>query len=1049
MKVTIQSIKRPVGTIMLMIVLMVVGAAGFFRLPTNMLPDITYPMVKVYVYWPGATPEQMENEVATVIERKMATVDNLDYIESTSEEGVYTLLVNFDFSVDRDVAYQDVLAKMGLIKKELPLGILEPVVFKADPSQLPVVEILVSSENMSLTQLRTWVENEFQEEFASVKGSAGTALSGGMMREIRVHIDPLKMQGYNITLTEITNRLKNENVDMVGGRLVTETQDYIIRTYGEFTSLKAIENLIIRKQNSDGQILVKDVARVEDYHGLQRIRTKYNGKEGVRISIFKQADANAVIVSDLIAERLKNLQNELPPSTKIEMIYDQAEYVRLATNGVRDVMLMAALLVTLVTAFFLSGWRRVLALVLSLPVTLLATFFLMELLGFSINIFTLGGLVVAMTVVLDNSVVMLENITRIQETEPKTPNQITKGALQISGAIVTSTLTFLSLFVPFLLVPGMASLLFRELVITIAIIIFFSMAVSLTVTPMFMALFYPEGKPVNKKQSFIARISDGFISGLIYVYKPLLNGALKLRWLVLLGFLLLLMPGYIFLQKTGSEFLPKADDGLITVKVTMPTGSAMGETDKVLSQVEKIIAEQKYIHGYATLAGGKVWGLVTTEKSFEGELNIQLVPAAERTMDTDEFVEILRPAVMKAVKAPGANIKVFHTKMKGIKQTGQFDIELEILASRSESMQNIFKQASLLRNELKDLDFLSGLDISLRLTKPEYQIKVDRKKAFDLGLSYEDIGNTVKTFVGGTVATRYKDGAYYYPIRMVMDEREFNSELDIENIYVLASSGAKIPLSAVAEVVKATGPIQIDRKDQDRVIKVTANVAGVSVGDATATLNKKLENYQFPAGYDLNYGGQSQMLSENLQQMTIILLFALFLGYAVMVIYFEDFIKPLIIIIRIPLSLAGISFALYITDTPLSVTALIGIIMLTGMEINNGVLLISFIDELREEGMDTVKAIKQAAFVRYRPILITDINSLFGLIPLAFAFGDGTEMLRPMAIVVIGGLLFGLLLVFIFIPIMYQILYGNSDTKLTHKNALSNDFDESKNLITM
>ena len=311
MKLTIQSIKRPAGTIMLMIVLMVVGLAGFFRLPNNMLPDITYPMVKVYVYWPGATPEQMENEVAAVIERKMATVDNLDYIESTSEEGVYTLLVNFDFSVNRDVAYQDVLAKMGLIKKELPQGILEPIVFKADPSQLPVVEILASAENMSLTKLRTWVENEFQEEFASVKGSAGTALSGGMMREIRVHIDPVKLQGYNVTLQEIANRLQKENIDMVGGRVITGTRDYIIRTYGEFQSLQEIENLVIRKQNGDGQVLLKDLARVEDHHGLQRIRTKYNGKEGVRISIFKQADANAVTVSDLIAERMEQLRVSL------------------------------------------------------------------------------------------------------------------------------------------------------------------------------------------------------------------------------------------------------------------------------------------------------------------------------------------------------------------------------------------------------------------------------------------------------------------------------------------------------------------------------------------------------------------------------------------------------------------------------------------------------------------------------------------------------------------------------------------------------------------
>jgi hydrophobic/amphiphilic exporter-1 (mainly G- bacteria), HAE1 family len=1027
MKLTIQSIKRPAGTIMLMIVLIVVGIAGIFRLPTNMLPDITYPMVKVYVYWPGATPEQMENEVAMVIERKMATVDNLDYIESTCEEGVYTLLVNFDYSVDRDVAYQDVLAKMGLIKKELPEGILEPVAFKADPSQLPVVEVLVSSENMSLTRLRTWVENEFQEEFSSVKGSAGTALSGGMLREIRVHIDPLKLDGYNLTLQEISDRLKKENIDMVGGRMVTDKRDYIIRTYDEFSSISEIENLILRDIDEGGRILLKDVAKVKDHHELQRIKTRYNGKEGVRISIFKQAAANAVTVSDHITERMELLREELPPSTQIEMIYDQAEYVRLATNGVRDAMMLAALLVTLVTAFFLLGWRRVLSLVLSLPVTLLGTFFFMQLLDFSVNIFTLGGLVVAMTVVLDNSIVMLENITRVQDTDHDTQNPVTKGAVQISGAIITATLTFLSLFVPFLLVPGLSSLLFKELVITVAIIIALSMVVSLTITPMLMALFYPQGKTIKQKGSFITRLSDGFIRGLIYIYKPILNWSLKLRWPILIVFLLLLIPGYYYLQQTGSEFLPKADDGLITVKVMMPTGTAMSETDNVLKQVEKVIQKQDYVHGFATLAGGKVWGLVTTENSFEGELNLQLVPAAQRPMNTDEYAEKLRPVVMKTVKAPGAVIKVFHTKMKGIRRTGKFDIELEVTAPRSESMTKIFSESAHIKSELSTLDYLSGLDISLQLTKPEYQISVDRQKAIDLGLSIEDIGNTVKTMVGGHVATRYKDGAYYYPIRVVMDEQEIKSANDLENIYVYSKTGAKVPLNVVADVVKTTGPVQIDRKNQDRVIKVTANAAGISVGDATAGIKQNLADYSLPAGYRLSYGGSSQMIAENMQQMAIILLFALFLGYAVMVLYFESFLKPLIIIIRIPLSLAGISYALHITNTPVSVTALIGIIMLTGMEINNGVILISFIDELRAEGKSVIEAIKQAAVLRLRPILITDINSIFGLLPLALLLGDGTEMLRPMAIVVIGGLLFGLLLVFIFIPITYFILYGKTN----------------------
>ncbi|HQG63502.1 MAG TPA: efflux RND transporter permease subunit [Bacteroidales bacterium] len=1024
MKLTLESIKRPAGTIILMIVIAVLGIAGFTSLPVNMLPDITYPMVKVYVYWPGATPEQMENEVAMVIERKMATVDNLDYIESTSEEGVYTLLVNFDYSVDRDVAYQDVLAKMGLVKKELPQEILEPVIFKADPSQLPVVELLVSSDNMSLTQLRTWIENEFQEQFASVKGSAGTALSGGTMREIRIHVDPVKLQGYNITLSQITERLKNENIDMVGGRMLTPTRDYIVRTYGEFKSISEIEDLVIRKSSTDAQILLKDVAVVEDLYALQKIRTKYNGHEGVRISIFKQAEANAVEVSDEIARRVKELKEELPETTRLEIIYDQAEYVRLATNGVRDAVLLAAIFVVLITALFLSGWRRVLVLILSLPVTILGTFFLMWLLGYSVNIFTLGGLVVAMTVVLDNSVVILENITRIQETEPESSDQVTLGSLQVTGAIITSTVTFLSLFIPFLLVPGLSSLLFRELVLTVAIIIFFSMVVSLTVTPMLMALFYPASKRIIPKHGIISRGADYFIKGIIFIYKPILKYSLKFRWIVLLAFLLLLIPGYSFLKRTGSEFLPKADDGLININIVMPTGTSMEETDRALSQAEEVIKKQEFIKGYATLAGGKVWGLVTTESSFLGELNVELVPASQRPMNTDEYVEMLRPQIMKAVKVPGAVVKVMHAKMKGIRQIGQFDIEVMISAPRSVSMQEIYNVASSVRNEVREYEFLTGLDISLQLTKPEYQIHVDRQKAFDLGLSYSDIGNTVRTMVGGTVPTRYKEGAYYYPVRVVMDEREIQSSEALENLYVYSAKGVKIPLSAVAEVVKTTGPVQIDRQNQDRLIKVTANVAGISVGEATNIIKQKLDNFNLPSGYRINYGGQSQMLSENMRQIAIILLFALFLGYAVLVLYFESFIKPLIIIIRIPLSLAGISYALYITGTPISVTALIGIILLTGMEINNGVLLLTFIDELREKGMDIKEAIKQAALIRLRPILITNLNSLAGLLPLALTMGDGTEMLKPMAIVVIGGVLFGLLLVFIFLPVTYMIIYG-------------------------
>lgn len=1025
MKLTIQSIKRPIGTIILMVALVVVGIMGYLRLPVNMLPDITYPLIKVYVYWPGATPEQIENEVASVIERKMATVDNLDYIESTSEDGLYSLLVNFDYTVNRDVAYQDVLAKMGLVRKELPKDVQEPLIFKADPSQLPVVEVLMTDENKSITQLRTWVDNEVQDKFASVKGSAGTAVSGGTPREIRVHIDPLKLQGYNVSVTQVIKRLKDENLDLPGGRMVTPTRDFLVRTYGEFQNINEIKNLIVSRSPSGANILLKDIADVRDFHAVQKIRNRYNGKEGIRLSIFKQAEANAVELSDNIKQRLDELRDELPPSTKIDVVYDQAEYIRLATNGVRDSVLLAALFVILVTAFFLSGWKRVMVLIIILPVTILSTFFIMQLLGYSINIFTLGGLVVAMTVILDNAIVVIENITRIHETDPNELIPVQKGGLQVSGAVLSATLTFLSLFIPFLLIPGLTTLLFKELIITIAIIVFLSMVMALTVTPSLMALFYPEGKSVKMKHGgIITRLADGLITGVVRVYKPLLYWSLKLRWFVLLLFILLMIPGYYYLSKTGSEFLPKADDGLITIKMILPTGTSMEQTDKAMLKIQEALGEQPYIDGYTSLSGGHIWGLVTYENGYEGQVDVLLVPASKRPMNTDEYVAKLQPEIMKAVKVPGAIIKVMHTKMKGIKQTGQFDIELEVMAPRSEPMTKVFKTTSEIASIMRQKDYLTGVDVSLRLTKPEYQVRVDRQKAFDLGLSLDDIGNTVKTMVGGSVPTYFKDGAYYYPIRVVMNEKEITSQQDLENIYIQSPKGAKIPLSTIATVELKAGPMQIDRKNQDRVVKATANVQGISVGDATAALKKDMANFQLPAGYKLNYGGQSQMLAENMQQMLAILGLALFLAYVVMVIYFENFIRPLIIIIRIPLSLAGISYALYLTSTPLSITAAIGIIMLTGMEVNNGVLLLTFIDELVSDGKTVWDAITEAALIRLRPILITTINSIAGLLPLALTMGDGTEMLKPMAIVVIGGLIIGLLLVFIFIPVVYMILYG-------------------------
>ncbi len=509
MRLSTSAIKRPATVIILMAAIVVVGILGYTQLATNLLPDITYPMIKVYVTWRGATPEEIEDNIATVIERKVATVDDLDYMESQCTEGLYALQVYFTYNADRDIAYQDVLSKLGLVRKNLPQDAEEPLVFKADPSQLPVMDLLITSDQMDLTKLRTYVENELQDQFTAIEGTAGTEITGGLKREIRVHIDPVKLQGYGLSVDKVAQRLKDENLELLGGRVISVRRDYIVRTVGEFTNVNGIGNLIISKGKNEGLVLLKDVAEVKDGYAVQRIKNKLNQTEGVKLSVFKQTGANTVEVSDLVAKKLKELKTIIPPSINLDIIYDQADYIRAAVAGVRDAALIAALLVVIVTAFFLTGWKRVLIVSLTLPVTLLGTFFFMQLLNFSINIFTLGGLVVAITVLLDNCIVVLENITRIQEEEPEEQHPVQKGAEQVSGAVLTATLTFIALFLPFLLVPGLVSLLFRELIITVAITITLSLIVALTLTPTLTSLFFREGKPVHIKKGIVSKLADG------------------------------------------------------------------------------------------------------------------------------------------------------------------------------------------------------------------------------------------------------------------------------------------------------------------------------------------------------------------------------------------------------------------------------------------------------------------------------------------------------------------------------------------------------------
>lgn len=1016
MKITSISIRRPVATIVIMLTALVLGFYGYTQLPVDFLPEITYPMVKVYVYWRGATPEEINDNIADPVERVMATVDNLDYLESSSIEGLYTLLVNFEYGTNIDVAYQDVVAKMGVATRKLPPDVDPPIMFKADPSQLPVVQLIIQSEGRDLVKLRTWVENVLQDQFLAVKGVAGTEIDGGLKREIRVNLDPERLTAYNLTLDQIIRRLRDENIERLAGRVTEGNREFILRTTAEFQSLDDIRNVVVMNKGQ-AMVRIKDLATVEDSHQEQRVITRFNGKPAIKLNILKQADANTVQVADAVNELIHQLEKNVPPDIYFNTVENQANYIKGAISGVRDAAISAVLLVILVIYLFLGHWRQVLVMLIALPITILLNFFLMKLGGFSLNIFSLGGLVVAMGVVLDNSIVVIENITRrLTERKPgKSADDVADAATdEVSLAVLASTLTFLALFLPFLLIPGLTSLLFRELILTIAGIVLISLIVALTVTPMLTHFLVIKPAKGHKRSNWF----DKLIQGMNRAYRWLLIRLLPIRWVILILFIILLVGAVYLFKQVGSEFLPKVDDGRVMIKVIMPTGTSVAHTDSLLKQLETVVKDDPNVEKYFTLSGGKVWGLVTYEIANEGEIDIELVPKSKRHLSTEEYVEKIRPKVMKYMQ-PGAKLVVAQQKMKGIRKTGESDVEIKVRGTELERLNEI---AQLVASRMNKIDGLTNVRVGTQITKPEYQIQVDRLRLADIGLSTQAVASATRNLVDGAVATQFREAGEYYDIRVLVPEQKIRSRQDIENLYLDAPGNFKVPLRTIAQVKPRLGPVEIVREDQIKQIVVSSDVVpGTNVGQMAQAVRTALADISLPEGYLFDFGGQVYLMQESQKVMLQVILFALFFAYVILAIQFNSFRQPLMILLGVPFAFVGVTAALLISGFPAGATVLIGVVIMTGGIATQGVVMVSFINEYRQKGLSLKEAIIEAAPLRLRPILMTQATTILGILPLALNWGEGGDMLQPMAIAVIGGLFFSLFVTLLLLPNLYYI----------------------------
>lgn len=1036
MKITATALKRPVAITVLTIAALAGGWFSLSQLDVNYLPDISYPMVKIHIWWRGATADDIENNIADPLEEVIATVDGLDYIESSSIEGMYTLLANFHYGVDVEVAFQDVVAAMGRVTKKLPRDMDPPIIIKADPSQLPVIEVMLTSDKHDLVWLREWADDWLVDRLATVPGTAGAEVVGGLKREIRVHLDPDRLQAYKLSPARVAKALYEENRETFAGRVTIEPREIIARTMGEFENLEEIKNVVVATGSNGEEIYVKDIARVEDSHEEMRIDTHVNGKSCVEFKVLKQYAANAVTVAGGVKAKLAEMQKrgDIPSGVDFEFVEDESTYVTNAIHSVRDSALLAALLVVIVVYLFLGRWKQVIVMMIALPVTLLANFAIMNAAGFSINVFSLGGLVVALGVILDNSIVVLENITRLKSEGVS--NYALKGTTEVGSAIIAATLTFLVIFMPFVFVPGMVAILLSELVFVVGGVVVISLLIALTLTPLLAdRLLRRESTTAG---SVVARVFDRVVGVGIQAYQGLLERSLKIKWVIIAAAVGAFAVGVWFANQTGTQFLPKLDDGRVMVKLKMPSGTSVHEVDRILKRVEDRLAGEPEIESMFRLAGGRVFGLYTLEVGNEGNLNFQLKPRSQRNITTSQFIQKIRPWAAKIqASEPGAKMPVKARPIKGLRKVGEQDVEVNVKGSDAVAL---YEFSEKLAAKMVKTPGLSGVNISMDMTKPEYRIHVDRARASALGISVDKVATTLRTLVHGTVRTQYREGTEYYPIRVMVPEAALNSKARLENLIIEARDSGPVCLRDIAEVRRAVGPVEISREDQVIRVIVRADSDGISVGEALSRAEQAAIDLDPPAGVEISMGGEARFMKESRRVVGLIIGFAVLFAYVILAIQYESFILPFLIIVNVPLALTGALLALTLADAPIGVTVQIGMLVMMGGITSQGVVLLTLAEQYRQSGLSALDAIKKAAPTRVRPILMTQLTTVLGLIPLALNLGEGGGMLVTMAIAVIGGLLYSLLLTLLFLPAAYGMVYQHisSRPRIDGRQSLEN-----------
>ncbi|TVQ31455.1 MAG: efflux RND transporter permease subunit [Phycisphaeraceae bacterium] len=1034
--ITNRCIRRPIGTLAIASVIVVLGTFFVDRLPIDLLPQVEYPQIRATVNYPGVAPEVMEEQVTRVLERNLAATENLIHIDSRASEGRTNVNLHFEYGTNLDIALQDASRHLELARTQLPPDIQPPRLYKIDPSQDPVWLAGFSSSVRSEVEVLDWIEDRLTPQLLAIHGVAGVEAAGGLVREMEVVVDQQRLRSYGLSMRDVVDTLREENVDIAGGWVTSDTFDVMAKTEGLFTSVEDIENVLLSTPGSPGgRIRLSEVAEVRDGHREQRMFVRLDGVPATQVAVYKLPGANTVRVVDEVKATIERLERSgfFPEDIRHKVIGDPSFFIRSAITSVSVAALIGGALAMAAVFLFLGSLRKAFVIGLSIPIALLATFALMGLGGLTLNIISLGGLALGVGLLLDNAIVMLENIYRHRDELGKSSEDAAHdGSAEVASAIVAGTLTNLAAVVPFLLITGLAALIFRDLILTISFAIVATLASALTLVPMLAALLGKVRFESGLHRSAPLLAFDRLIDALRRGYRGMLPWTLRLRWVVLALAAGAMAWGWMLTSGLGNEFLPQVDDGAVSARMVLPRGAPPHETDAAARRIEAALHELGHIESLFTLVGGHLGGGVVNERPATASFRIQLTPISERPGTPAGLWVVQAQERLEALDLPGARLSVRPPQIRGLQfGTRGGDLAISVVGEDMPTLQHIARDIS---GRLQDIPGLEGVEVGREDQSPLMRVVVDRERAADLGLRIAEVGEAIREAIDGAVPTRYLTSSREYDVRVRLPQEAVSDAEALGAVLLSRNPAAPILLRDVARFELGEGPAHIVRENQTRAMPVTGDI-NTEISDVGAIMGEveaRMSGLDLPEQYSLILGGQWETIQETNRELRAVVLLALFLVFVVLAAQYERLSNPLVILAAAPLALFGAALMLWLTNTPLSAPVLIGAVLLIGIVVNNAILLVEYIEiGRREQDLDVRNAIIEAGTIRLRPILMTTLTTVLGMTPLALGLGSGAEIMRPLALCVIGGLLVSMLLTLFVVPCLYLIVHTWSDRART------------------